>query len=333
MTTVHRRTLKKIKDLTVADSTVILNDVQRHVMARAVEPDLDRRSDILHPSEMAKASWCWRHDYYRIRGTPIDPSTSSPSFHMENVFEEGHGIHRKWQGWLHEMGVLYGVFFCTECHERWWDTAPMTCPHCGSLRMPRYREIPLEAPELCIAGHSDGGIYKGDVLRLLEVKSLSLGTLRFEAPELYERYQNNESLDIIWRDIKRPFPSHLRQGAMYLWLINRGQQAIPVPEIVFIYEWKPTQQVKEFVVKYNPRNVERMIGGAEMVTEALQLRRPPKRPAWAVDEDVKNCHSCPYRKTCWKLVDGPDPTHAPPVIPVKRAASSVRRRALARTTG
>lgn len=333
--TIHRRALRKVRDLTVGDNTVILNAVQRHVMQHAMDPDPERAQDMLHPSEMAKWDWCWRADFYRLVHAPFDTRANSPSFTMENIFEEGHDIHRKWQGWLQDMGVLYGVYFCRECRERWWDTSPTMCPFCGTTRRPLYKEVPLLAEELRITGHSDGVIYKpNEQMRLLEIKSVSLGTLRFEAPDLYQRYQNNESIDNIWRDVKRPFPSHLRQGMLYLYLINRGPDGLHVPEIVYIYEWKPTQRVKEFVVKYNPRYVEKMIAGAEHVVAALDSGRAPRRPSWAADENHKICLGCGFRTHCWKLDDDAhqdDPT--PVAIPIQRAKSAVRRRAFAVSGG
>lgn len=333
--TVHRRALRKVRDLTVADNTVILNAVQRHVMQQAVLPDPERAEDMLHPSDMCKGDWCARADFYRIVKAPFDTKANSPSFVLENIFEEGHGIHRKWQRWLHEMGVLYGVFFCRACRERWWDTSPMDCPHCGSTRRPLYQEIPLVAEELRIIGHSDGGINKpNEPLRLLEVKSIGLNSLRFEAPDLWERYQNNETLDHIWMDVKRPFANHLRQGMLYLYLINRGKDGIYCPEIVFIYEFKPNQRVKEFVVKYNPRFVERMIAGAETVVAALDSGKAPRRPHWADDEHHKICLGCGFRTHCWKLDDEQHQADATPVpTPVRRAKPAVRRRALTKKAG
>ena len=328
--TVHKRALKTMRDLTVGDSTVILKSIQRHVMQRAAEPDVDRRTDILHPSEMAKAEWCWRHDYYRLINTPLDPRTSSPSFNMESIFQEGHDIHEKWQGWLHEMGWLYGVFMCTQCHHRWWGLSPLECIDCGTARRPKYMEFPLAAEDLNVAGHSDGGIMKPhEPLRLLEVKSLSTGTLRFEAPDLYQMYQDNVSLAQIWQNIHRPLPSHARQGQLYLWLVNRS--GTPVEEIVFIYEWKPTQAVKEFVMKYNPKTISLPLQGIEWVSEALEQERPPKRPHWAEDENARNCKSCEYRTTCWHLTkddDGRKEDDAPPKPGVLKAKPAARRKAL-----
>lgn len=331
---VSKRVLIETRNLTVGDGTVILSDVRKHVLRQSQEPDIERASDILHPSDMAKGDWCWRHDYYRIRGYPVDPKSQNPSFHMENVFEEGHEIHHKWQRWLWEMGTLYGVFYCQLCEQSWWDRSPKQCFYCNApLRFLRYHEIPLYADHLHMGGKSDGGLMIEDQpFRLLEIKSVSLGTLRFEAPELYERYENNESLDKLWMEINRPFPSHVRQGLLYLYMAIRGSNSdIPVPhEMVFIYEWKPRQLVKEFVVAYSPRWVERMLSGAQMVTDALDIGRPPPRPSWAQDEQVRICRSCPYRALCWKLNhEQQHPSHPTPVAtPVKRAAANVRRRAL-----
>lgn len=331
--TVHKRALHTLRDLTVDDNTVILKSIQRHVMQRASEPDPDRRDDIMHPSDMSKAEWCWRHDYYRMIKTPVDEKTSSPSFNMESIFQEGHDIHDKWQTWLHEMGWLYGVFMCTMCRHRWWALSPMSCDNCGSQRRPKYKEYPLEADDLYVAGHSDGGIMKpNQALRLLEVKSLSLGTLRFEAPDLYQMYLDNIDIKQIWQKIQRPFPSHARQGQTYLWLANRA--GTPIGEIVFIYEWKPTQAVKEFVMKYNPKTIERNIIAINWVVEAIEQERPPRRPHWAEDENARNCKSCVYRTTCWHLEVEDDRRQredaaAPKPIAVRKAPATARKRALA----
>jgi len=330
--TVSKRALVENQKLTVGDNTIVLSDVKKHVMQKPEDPD--RPTNVLHASDMSKQEWCWRHDYYRILGTPVDPKSQNPSFRMSNVFAQGHEIHEKWQRWWWEMGILYGVFQCYLCGYRWWDLSPKECFNCGDDRFLHYKEIPLGAKELHMSGHADGGLMQGDEFRLAEIKSVSLGTLRFEAPHLYEAYLNNESLDKIWMQISRPFASHVRQGSLYLYMATRGANPnVPVPlEMVYIYEWKPTQEVKEFTVKYSPRWVERMLGGAQMVTDALEHHRPPQRPNWAEDEMSRNCRSCPYRRQCWKIPNNEqrDEGDPPKVVPIKRAPAAVRRRALAR---
>lgn len=330
---VSKRVLTEMRDLTVGNRTVLLNDVQKHVLRQSQEPDLERERHFLHPSEMSKSTWCWRHDYYRITGAPDDTvHVQNPSFRMESVFEEGHDIHRKWQTWLWEMGILYGMFQCTWCDNRWWDISPKECFYCERPGYLRFREVPLEAPHLHLGGHADGGIWiPGEPFRLLEVKSIGLASLRFEAPDLWDRYQNNDSLDKIWQDINRPFASHVRQGALYLYMAIRGVPDVPIPqEMVFIYEWKPTQAVKEFTVRYNARLVERALTGAQMVTDALDTGRPPQRPTWAKDEDAKICASCPYRAVCWHLVPATVSVDVPAPTPLKKTTALKRRKALSR---
>jgi hypothetical protein len=115
----------------------------------------------------------------------------------------------------------------------------------------------------------------------------------------------------------------------YLWLANR--LGTPIGEIVFIYEWKPTQAVKEFVMKYNPKTIERNIIAINWVVEAIENERPPRRPHWAEDENARNCKSCVYRTTCWHLeVDDDrqreDDAPAKPVV--IKAKPAARRKAL-----
>jgi hypothetical protein len=167
-----------------------------------------------------------------------------------------------------------------------------------------------------------------DQFHLLEVKSIGLNSLRFDAPHLWDRYQNNEPIDKIWMEINRPFPVHVRQGAMYLYMATRGVANVPVPmSIIFIYEWKPTQQVKEFEVRYTSRLVERMLMGAQLVTDALEYRRPPQRPDWAKDEMVSGCRSCMYRSTCWKIPNHEQHQSDAPTL--RKASVALRRRAFA----
>jgi len=326
------RVLKEARDLTVAPRNVVLDDIQKYVLRKAIVPDEDRDQTLLHPSEMCKSDWCWRADYYRLIGTPVDPKTLNPSFRLENVWTEGHDIHHKYQSWLWDMRVLYGVFHCARCDNRWYDVSPQECFYCDAPRDHLlYKEIPLQAPHLRIGGHADGGLML-DQFRLLEIKSIGVNSLRFDAPHLWDLYQNNETLDKIWMEINRPFPVHVRQGALYLYMATRGWAEVPVPmSMIFLYEAKWNQQVKEFEVRYNARLVEKMLAGAQMVVDALEYNRPPQRPEWAKDQQIKTCVGCAYRKTCWKIRDhDKDEDHAPKV-PVKRAPLAVRRRALART--
>jgi CRISPR/Cas system-associated exonuclease Cas4 (RecB family) len=92
--------------------------------------------------------------------------------------------------------------------------------------------------------------------------------------------QYGEDANLLWKNTKRPFTSHINQGQIYLHLAHLmfGDEA--PKDIVFIYEFKVNQQIKEFVVPYNPdltkgifrdaadivRRIEKNAGPPECVT-------------------------------------------------------------------
>jgi hypothetical protein len=178
-----------------------------------------------------------------------------------------------------------------------------------------------------VEGHADAAVHNLDGWSgLVEVKSIGVGTLRFEAPLLHQRYLNGESFEDIWFTIKRPFASHMRQGQMYLWMTWPRYE-----QIVFIYESKATQAVKEFVVQYNKDLILYQLEGAKDVAQGVRAGITPERPHWAEDPAVTVCTSCEYRRTCWQL-GAPNGAQAnqkdPPAVVVQRGSSYKRRRAL-----
>jgi hypothetical protein len=146
---------------------------------------------------------------------------------------------------------------------------------------------------LRIAGHADGWVVGlGDPF-LIEIKSIGTGTIRMEQPALLS--SNDGDLSKAWRDIRRPFPSHLRQGQFYLELLRRMKesgnyfqdQEIPT-EIVFLYELKADQSYKEFVVKADAVVVKDSLDTAYDVVHAVSVGQPPKCP----NNPDKGCKAC-----------------------------------------
>ena len=321
------RNLKDLKD-TYKRRDILLPSIERHVLKKAQEPST-RQTDVMHPSEMAKSDWCGRHDFYRMTGVPINYKGRSPSFRLENVFDYGHSVHAKYQRWLTEMGVMWGTWQCKTCGYRWVGGTPTDCPECASSDI-RYKEVSLWNEDLMVSGHSDGVVrLDDDVYRMIEIKTVGISTLRFEAYSLFDQYQTERlTPEELWFLIKRPFATHIRQGQIYLHLARAQYPELNIDEIVFIYEWKPTQEVKEFVVKYNPELISKTLAAAEGVAEAVRLGREPERPEWA-GEDGKTCSSCEYRTTCWGTNnDRTESKENGPVVRVQRSTSAKRSRAI-----
>jgi hypothetical protein len=267
--------------------TLVLGPVERHLLSRPA--DTERRQDRIHPSEMCKDDWCHRATFYRLAGCVPVEKDKAPSMRLEAIYEAGHEIHHKWQGWLWEAGILNGVFECLRCEWQEWATAPERCPQCSAPRRAmRYREVPIASEEHLIIGHSDGDLGSS----LLEVKSIGVGTVRFEAPHLLSKHTHEyvdehgdtrswTDLEALWRSIKRPFNSHLKQGWIYCHFTGR-------PRISYLYECKWNQAHREFIIRYRPEYVEPLLDACLDIKYALKTNSAPPCPVGGTE----GCSEC-----------------------------------------
>jgi len=270
--------LKKFLDAKKT-TTRLLGDVERHLMRRPVG---DRRMDVLHPSEMIKPDWCHRYQYHLLMGG--EAKRDKPNLRLQNIFDEGHYIHAKWQSRFQEMGVLYGKFKCLSCKHITFGLSP-SCEGCGREDVMEYAEITLVDDSLRIAGHTDGWIKGIGDDCLIEIKSIGAGTLRFEAPDILA--DAGGDIAKAFNNIRRPFRSHLLQGQMYLELTHRMFGTEAPKEIVFLYENKADQATKEFTVKADYEMVERVFFSAQKLIKAVDAK---KMPECNVNPD--GCKSC-----------------------------------------
>jgi hypothetical protein len=244
----------------------LLGDIERHLL---IQPAGDRSTTVLHPSEIIKRDWCKRASYYLLTGVP--KKQDKPSFKLQSIFDTGHAVHAKWQRYFQEMGVMHGKFKCNACDGITVGTSPQECEHCNA---PWYKlvydEVTLYDNELRIKGHTDGWVKGIGEDCLIEIKTVGPGTIRFEAPHLMSEANGDfmKAFDMV----KSPFAPHMLQGQMYLELMKRmGHE---VNEIVFIYELKADQAMKEFTMKANYEYVEHIFNGAKRVVDAVEAGEP-----------------------------------------------------------
>ena len=239
-------------------STRLLGDVERYILKR---PREKRRTDVLHPSEIIKSDWCMRYSYYLLNGG--EPKIEKPGLRLQNIFDEGHAIHHKWQKRFQEMGVLYGKWHSPKDESDIWATS-------SELKDDsyEYKEVPLKDDSLRLHGHSDGWIKGIGEDCLIEIKSIGAGTLRYEAPELL--YEADGDVTKAWKNIRRPFRSHLLQGQVYLELAYRMFGDKAPKEIVFLYELKADQDYKEFTVKADFEIISRVFFMAEKLIKNVE---------------------------------------------------------------
>lgn len=258
--------------------------MKEQAMRRAAMPNPDRKPDVVHPSEMAKADWCIRATTMRILGDPMTP----PDFNwtLEGIFEEGNSTHTWFQGLLADTGELFGSWQCTIC-ERWEHNVLSEdldrIKHCayfmgddgksrGVLHNWEYKEVRLDSG--IIAGKSDGGIRD----TLMEFKTVGMGTVRIEAPKTIKKYYIQEhglyNLDAFWKDLKRPFPGHIRQGNVYLWLAHQ-MGLTQFERMTYVYRFKANQQTKKFSVAYSEDIMAPLLAQVEKIKLALGRGQPP----------------------------------------------------------
>jgi hypothetical protein len=263
---VSKSELQKFLDAKKAP-TRLIGDIERHLMQRPVG---DRSTTVLHPSEIIKRDWCKRASYFLLQGhTKI---AEKPNLRLQSIFDEGHAIHAKWQNWFQEMGVLHGKFKCDVCDKVTWGTSPEQCEHCFAPSSKLvYAEVTLRDDNLRIAGHTDGWVKGIGDDTLIEIKSIGPGTIRSEAPQLMAEADGDFMK--AWNAIRRPFPSHILQGQVYLELMKR--MGHDVNEIVFLYELKADQSYKEFKVKADFEIVEHVFEGAAKVVLAVEANTAP----------------------------------------------------------
>jgi hypothetical protein len=262
----------------------LFGELERHLMRRPVG---DRSTVVLHPSEIIKRDFCVRSAYFLLRGhTKI---AEKPNLRLQSIFDEGHAIHAKWQRWFHEMGVLYGRFQCNSCDFSYFDIGVITCPNCGRDTVD-YREVTLRDDKLRIAGHTDGWIKGLGDDCLIEIKSIGPGTIRAEAPQLMADADGDFMK--AWGKINRPFPTHILQGQIYLELMKR--MGHDVNEIIFIYELKADQSMKEFPpVRADYDLVSHVFDKAEFIVKAVENNEAPE----CTNNPGETCKQCePYKE-------------------------------------
>lgn len=252
-------------------------------MLQEFEAGSDRRWDIIHPSELAhQDTFCPRAVYLRITGGPVVPEKFD--WGLQNIFDEGHSIHAKWQDRFRRTMPLFGDWKCLVHGEIIKDSLePEPLPVWDRTHIWEYAELTLDAyDEALMVGHEDGAFDD----YLIEVKSVGEGTARIEDPELYKKHLVDGQVDLkaLWKGIQMPFKTHMNQVDIYLWIAQlRG---MPFNKASFIYESKWNQQVKEFIVAYSePRSL-------KLVDQAIKIKYAvdhKEEPGCAFPGTCKNC--------------------------------------------
>ena len=281
----------------------IVKPLNMYLEKKANDSDADRAIDVNAPSQ---AGQCLRHNYYMRKQYPNDGSIDARTL---RIFDNGTKTHERLQTYLLEMGLLI------------------------------IDEVPLINDEYKIQGHTDGFLEIGkDEIAILEIKSINDAQFNklkdakddhkkqgliylFCAEErrkfLREYYEDWDSFysDSVDRDeyYARHY-EHITDGRKYSAeekishemelndicddILMRTEK--PITKVIFLYENKNNQELKEFVVERNSES-------EEILTEELKRYRelnnyceneeiPPRE---GTSKSCNTCRFCNYKNECW----------------------------------
>lgn len=304
---VKRATTKRAQAAKAAakNQGIVVPRIEQHLLQHPPFDDRigDKRT---HVSALAKKYFCVRAEFWRT--TDVSPTDAGEVHtpHTLRIWSFGDRVHETYQDHLWDAGDLYGTYRCLRCQfhlwqkhgDRMWDyyeeftwyaNAPKECFRCRAPRwLLKYDEVTIDDESLNVVGHAD--LLTSNALG--EIKTLSTGSVRILAPNVYNQFlREGWSLQQLWGHIRRPFPEHLRQGFMYGWLKK-------MRTVTFIYECKWMQATKEFVCQVNEDLIEGMIDNLEELQKRRENGKTPRRPEWA-EEGRRGCKECAYRTKCW----------------------------------
>lgn len=268
--------------------------------------DNDRAFNVNAPSQIAV---CKRARYYARTG---EGTKTSYSARTQRIFDNGTYFHERTQKYMLDSGILL------------------------------LDEVPVLSEEYNIQGHTDGILDLGDEYAILELKSINdnqySGLRSGEKPEhtlqglvyvycieshrkfLREKYKNKLLFKLSRSKRAKEYEQyyqHLKGGskhtkeekiAFQVGLHLRLDDLVftcekPITKVVFLYENKNTQDLKEFVVdSTTPENQEKIaeiLEGCSFVNECVETGTVPPREATRKSDSI--CRFCSYKDECWVL--------------------------------
>ena len=268
--------------------------------------DADRAVNVNAPSAVGS---CLRSRYYSRTGATADPCSIDPR--TRRIFDNGTGVHERLQKYLKAAGLLL------------------------------MDEVPIINDDYTIQGHTDGILKLSDSeLGVLEIKSINsrgCSELKAEKPEhrkqgliylfcleehrkyLKKRYSTADKFNLSFMARRRRYAKyyqHLKDGSNFtreekikfqVDLCCQRDKLLyhcetPLTKVIFLYENKDTQELKEYCVSSNDPQSKELLKG--MLEEFKYLNdvienggKTPQREG-SSRSDVA-CRWCAYKTECW----------------------------------
>lgn len=282
--------------------TGLVKQIDQYLLTQnANEGDTDRKNETNSPSS---ALGCSRANYYQRSGTTKEPIDAR----VRRIFDNGHGMHERIQGYLTKMGLLL------------------------------MDEVPLINDPYEIQGHTDGILAKTKgkltAVEILELKSINgrgfqalkdaredhkaqaqvylfcAEEHRLALREKYPTYLDFKKSALVRRKRYRKRYLHLKDGSKF----TRGEKINfkvsqhmqmdeilynvqqPIKEAVILYECKDTQELKEFRISMDDELMDEVLYKFEVSNEAWRIKKIPPREC----KNKSDGRFCNFINTCFE---------------------------------
>lgn len=275
--------------------------LDRYLFTQANKPN-DRAVNVNAPSQAGK---CNRANYYMRMQIESDGSIDPRT---QRIFDNGTYTHERLQAYLMDMELLH------------------------------MDEVPLINDEYNIQGHTDGFINLGDEVAILEIKSINdnqfsqlkdakeehkkQGLIYLYCAEerrlwLHENYETPEDFNRSLEDRRMYFAKHyqhMKDGSKYTReekIRNEVDLNIladnilfytdkPIIKVIFLYENKNNQELKEYVVERNLTTepiLEQVLSDYDYLNRCCIDEEVPPREG--TSKSCNTCRWCGYKNECW----------------------------------
>ena len=276
----------------------IVKELDLYLMNK--QEDSGRAVNVNAPSQ---AGNCLRSNYYMRMQCENDGSIDARTM---RIFNNGTGVHERLQAYLLDMGLLL------------------------------MDEVPLRNDEYNIQGSTDGFLkIDSNEIGILEIKSINNGgfTALKDAKDehkiqgmvylycseerrkfLQKKYKSLKELVDSKKDRIKYFESlypHVKDGSKHtrkeklkhLVDLNLLADEIlfntkrPITKVIFLYENKDNQELKEFCVERDESIISSILKDYELLNECIEDEMIPKR--YGENKSSSTCRYCGYKLNCW----------------------------------
>ena len=274
-----------------------------HYLLTQTEKDSDRRWDINSPS---MASQCSRAIYFSRKGIERDADAIDPR--TQRIFDNGTSVHERLQEYMLEEGIL----LMDEVPV--YDNELQTQGHTdGILQLSKFEVGVLEIKSINTNGFSKLVDAKDEHKTQAQIYMMCLERERqkikkkcptrkdlrnyLKSKEFYDfyasMYQHLKGGNNFTREEKIEFKvMQHKRACRILWKASR-----PVSKMIFLYEDKNTQELKEFIVRWDDKRVAEIESKLRHVNECLAKEELPAREG--TSKSCTTCRWCNFKGECW----------------------------------